>query len=96
MEGYFEVQLLAQVYEGSSKYLTVILDSIRVKERGLIGHTERIQREEESLRESMNNSFSNNLSEYYHDELIALSTSYQDVIMNNMSVPITPSSTKSL
>ena len=67
-----------------------------MKERGLIGHTERIQREEESLRESMNNSFSNNLSEYYHDELIALSTSYQDVIMNNMSVPITPSSTKSL
>ena len=66
-----------------------------MKERGLIGHTERIQREEESLRESMNNSFSNNLSEY-HDELIALSTSYQDVIMNNMSVPITPSSTKSL
>ena len=67
-----------------------------MKERGLIGHTERSQREEESLRESMNNSFSNNLSEYYHDELIALSTAYQDVIMNNMSVPITPSSTKSL
>ena len=86
--------MLAQVYEGSSKYLTVILDSIRVKERGLIGHAERIQREEESLRESMDNAFSNNLNEYYHDELIALSTAYQDVIANNMSVPITPSSSK--
>ena len=78
------------------KFLTTILDSIRVKERGLIGHAERIQREEESLRESMNNAFSNNLTEYYKEELIALSTAYQDVITNNMSIPITPVSTKSL
>lgn len=88
-------ELLAQIYEGSMKFLTTILDSIRVKERGLIGHAERIQREEESLRESMNNAFSNNLTEYYKEELMALSTAYQDVITNNMSIPITPTSTKS-
>ena len=72
----------------------MILDSIRVKERALIGHTERIQREEESLRQSMDNAFSNNLTEYYHAELKALDIAYHDVIVNNMSVAITPSSSK--
>lgn len=74
--------------------MKTIIDAVRVKERNLIGHGERIQREEEGLKESLQNAFAGNLDVYFKDELSALKSAYEDTIQSNMSVAISSSSSK--
>lgn len=65
-----------------------------MKERNLIGHGERIQREEEGLKESLQNAFAGNLDVYFKDEISALKSAYEDTIQGNMSVAISSGSSK--
>ena len=70
------------------------MDSVRAKERNLIGHGERVQREEEGLRESLQNAFAGNREVYFKEELSALASAYEEAIQSNMSVSLGLSATK--
>lgn len=64
------------------------------EERNLIGHSERVQREEENLRESLQNAFAGNREVYFKEELSALASAYEETIQSNMSVSLGLGATK--
>ena len=70
------------------------MDSVRAKDRNLIGHTEREQLEEENLRESLQNAFAGNREVYFKEELSALASAYEETIQSNMSVSLGLGATK--
>ncbi|OAO15282.1 hypothetical protein AV274_3061 [Blastocystis sp. ATCC 50177/Nand II] len=88
-------ELLAQIREASNKFYDEVVAAIAAKEKGLIGHAERITREEEGLKESLNNAFAQNMETYFHDELSTLEVAFKDIMANTLSLPINPSSSKS-
>ena len=97
-------ELLAQIREASNKFYDEVVAAIAAKEKGLIGHAERITREEEGLKESLNNAFAQNMvaakrradaqETYFHDELSTLEVAFKDIMANTLSLPINPGSSK--
>ena len=81
-------ELLSQIHENSSKFLTSVLDCLCVKEKEIFGHAERVYREKEGLEESMNSIFEDNLNAYFQEELVALREAYEAIIAEVMTINI--------
>lgn len=53
--------MLAQVREYSTKFYNEMIEAISAKEKELVGHAERIIREQEGLKDALNGAFISNM-----------------------------------
>ena len=63
----YDVQLLVQIYENSKRFYDEVVSVIKKHEKNLLGHAERIIREEENLTTSLEQSFSDHIVCLYGD-----------------------------
>ena len=104
LEFHFQMQLLVQIYEHSQKLYEEVVGLLKQQEKNLIGHSERIIREEENLTASLDNAFEQHMvyklnrgyvqSAYFNEELANLSIQFKNTINSNMAISITTETSK--